>query len=449
MTVLFSNYFPKLRTWLGQAEIEDVKLWSVYDYIQRVTLTDRNPLQVNDFTWPAADEFIRMYDRIVVLVGHQPYANIFFTYPKADLIDRIDFLRNGQVYQQLTIDDRGFVSRALFYQGNTLVKAEYLSQGGQVVMVHDYTTSQIQVQWPDGRTENYFNITDVAQAALSEWLAQQGEDDWVVLVEPSSENLALAKAAERQHPVFVLNYPFLGARPDQQVSSAELLNFKTISGQHQISSIDGLVQEPAKVLAPFTIDHDIAESRPQEDFVAYWRQGLVDSGKIRKYLNTLVDLAVENANFVTIIENDRWQESMQPVLTDLINQKQADQHLDDDQVRRLTGQFVLIDWQSKEKRQSFLQTAAVVLDLAVDTDLVLQSQALAVGVPALTIVQNAYQKADNRPISSATELRDRLEALLDKTYWQNFHIELVSWKKYYTPLALAQQWQDALTVKNA
>lgn len=438
VTVIFANYLPRLRTWLGQAQIEAIQYWSAYDELQQVTQKDRQPLDLTDFTWPKNAEFVRMYDRIVVLVDLAHYATIYFTYPKADLIDRIDLLQNGQVAQQLTIDDRGFVSRVLTYQEESLKTIDYLSQSGAVVATENCQTGQVQALLPDGSEQTFAEM-----GALIEHLVVlhiQSLSDQTLLVEPSVKNLAIAQQIQGDKRVLVLDYPFYGAEISQELGPNDLLSFQTVTGQVPLSSAFNLAHQPI-VLGPFAVDLATKNAVPKKHFVCYWRLGSLSVDYANHIFTTLFDLAIEHEDLVIIVENDMWQVGFQQLLTEKLGQLAQSQTLPFERLETLPAQFVLLDWQAPKKRQEYLQTASVVIDLADEVDLSLQAQALAHGLPSLTKTQTAYQAPEMKHIQSVSDIVTSLNWLFDQQNWQGVQDSLIKVQSDYASDALAAKWR--------
>lgn len=438
VNVIFTNYLPRLRTWLGQAHIENVRYWSAYDELQQVTLKDRQPLDLADFTWPKNAEFIRMYDRIVVLVDFAHYATVYFTYPKADLIDRIDLLKNGQVYQQLTIDDRGFVSRVLTYQGEALKTIDYLSQSGTVVAKEDYQTGRVEALLPNGSEQTFAKIDALIDHLVVQYI--QSLSDQTILVEPSAENLAIAQKVQGDKRVLVLDYPFYGAEISQELGPNDLLSFQTVTGQVPLASSFNQAHQPI-VLGPFAVDLATKNAVPKEHFVCYWRLGSLSADYADHIFTTLFDLAIEHENLVIIVENDMWQVGFQQLLTEKLGQLSQSQTLAFERLETLPAQFVLLDWQGPKKRQEYLQTASVVIDLADQVDLSLQAQALAHGLPSLTKTQTAYQAPEMQHIETVNDIVTSLNWLLDQNNWQSVQEALIQVQADYASDALAAKWR--------
>lgn len=438
---VLSEYLPKFRSWLAQAEIEKIQYWSAFDALQQVTLTDRKPLRLDDFTWPAGAQFIRMYDRIVVLADLTHYATVYFTYPAADMIDRIDLLQHGKPYKQLTIDDRGFVSRVLTYDDNQLIEIAYLSQSGFVVAQQDYRTGLVEAQLPDGSTQNLSSMNELIRGLVVEDLLAAKEVE-TVLVEPNADNLAIAEQIQRHQPVLVLDYPNFGADLNQEVSRKEIEEFDTVSGQNRLD--DQHLASKNLVLGPYEVDLSQKKSQPKGQFVCYWRLGLMSADYANHIFTALFEIAMKNPQFTLVVENDMWQVGFQQLLADKLDLIKQVGDLSEERQEVLASQFVLIDWQNSQQQHAYLDTAAVVLDLADQVDLSLHAQALAHAVPMLTKVKTAYQLGDAQQIQSTKDLVDRLEWLLNQENWQMSQQKLLDLQLDFTKDKLSQRWLAAL-----
>lgn len=82
--LVLPTYLPKWQSMRRQLGLVDVPYWSAFDALQKVSVKEKRPLQLEDLTWPKDAQFVRMFDRIIVLSGTTIYGTVFFTYPKAD-----------------------------------------------------------------------------------------------------------------------------------------------------------------------------------------------------------------------------------------------------------------------------------------------------------------------------------------------------------------------------
>ncbi|MDF7636741.1 accessory Sec system glycosyltransferase Asp1 [Leuconostocaceae bacterium ESL0958] len=413
--LLLANYQPKLRTLLAEAGLGTLSYWTAFDQLQQVSEFDQQPLALADFTWPAGARFVRLYDRVTVLVGQRHYATVFFHYPKASVIDRINLLDRGQIAQQLTIDDRGFVSRVLTFEAGEIRRADYLNPAGAVVMSEDYQTGAVRAQLPDGHVQDYANLAALQSVLMKDYLQQATAP---LVTDYSLQHQDWLAQSQRTAPVHYL-VSERAAFTDLS-AFATLAATKSIISPYYLTGPAGLL--PARLtdrlqmagielatIANQAVSQNTAQAQPKEHCIIYVNLQHLQGPDRQALLDSLLALANEYERFVFILEAGAQlpvaQQYLQEQLAHLTALAQA--------ASSLVDRFVWATANDEESRQAFLQTATAVVDWQPLPDLSLASSALALGLGTLTRRRTVYQYDEALVCADLTQLRAAIIRLLD------------------------------------
>ncbi|MDD9138373.1 accessory Sec system glycosyltransferase Asp1 [Fructobacillus sp. CRL 2054] len=435
--LVLPTYLPKWQSMRRQLGLVDVPYWSAFDALQKVSVKEKRPLQLEDLTWPKDAQFVRMFDRIIVLSGTTIYGTVFFTYPKADQIDRIDLLKKGKLSQQLTVDDRGFISRVLNYKDGQLTKASYLSQSGAVVAEQDCLTGQVQAILPDGRKVSYSQMIDLVQELTVAYLKahHQGE----ALVANSELNYRIAQQVS-------FNRLFLWAG---QEDAADLQDsWRSVSTdvqilQSQVSSVSGDDADSGVLIAPYPV-HPKELVQRKNQTVLYIKVGDLDSSKQATLMDQAVKLFNQDENRTVIFEGATVPATFPARLEQALSEQLVDLHLDEQLLTEAKAHFVFLGEQSVKSRLQYLATSSLYVDLSKQPDLEVLATTVALGLPTFTAVKTAYSLLDGFDSVEPEELSDKVTNLLTAEGWQQAQEQLIQQQAGLAIAALNQQWQERL-----
>ncbi|CAK1224119.1 accessory Sec system glycosyltransferase Asp1 [Fructobacillus fructosus] len=393
--LLLSTYLPKWRSYSRQLGLDDLPSWSVFDALQRVHLTVKKPMQLDDLSWPKGAQFIRMFDRVVVLVNLSHYASVFFTYPKANQIDRIDRYAKGQLIQQLTVDDRGFISRVLDYQEGVLVKASYLSQSGAVVAEEDYQSGQVQALLPDGRVANYDEMQDLLVELMAAYL--QSDKVRQLLVVDSPDNRAVAEKVQMEH-LFV----WLGQAKKEELVEAEQFwsgKAKLLLGQRNVGQ-----ETLGELLPPYPVVVANQQAQRKNQTLLYFQLAQMTEEKQHSLLAQVLPFILADENRTVVFEAGN-KAALTKQLADGVKELASDS---EKSLEEWLAHFVFLPAQRKEKRREHLLTACLYADLAEKPDLAIIAEAVGLGVKVATTVVTAYTPEEEQSVIPLDQLEDFL-----------------------------------------
>ncbi|MCO0832191.1 accessory Sec system glycosyltransferase Asp1 [Fructobacillus sp. W13] len=433
--LLITSYQPKLKTSLNEQKLGGTPYWTAFDALQRVTLKDKKPLQVDHLTWPENAHFIRLFDRIVVLADNKLYANIFFTYPKGDQIDRVDLMEGGELKQQLTIDDRGFVSRVVLFEGGQPQAIHYLSQGGFVVAKENFASGVTQALLPDGQEKTYASMNALIDELTLAYLnAEQNEQ---LLVFDSEQNWRVMQQASVDHVAYWLPETNLPVEKAEQLQGMK--NITTLSSQAN-GSVDTL-------LSPYSVPaKPVAHPRDQE--LIYIKLGDMAQDQQETLVEQAFFLATKVDNRTFIFESHNANLELEAKLNDMVQARSQAFHWEDGQDAVLRARFVFLMQQRPEQRDNYFKTCSAYVDLSEEPSLQALAQATAYALPVLTKGQNVYQQPVYLDQTAGQSFETALVDLLEKAKDDDFKQELNEKRANFTPEKLQAAWQHALKIEN-
>ncbi|MCK8617223.1 accessory Sec system glycosyltransferase Asp1 [Fructobacillus sp. M158] len=437
--LLLPAYLPKWRTTAAQLGLFDLPFWSPFDALQKIQKKGRQPLQLNDLTWPKDAQFVRMFDRVVVLSGMVHYANVFFTYPMADQIDRIDLLEEGKLKQQLTVDDRGFISRILDYDHGVLVKLSYLSEGGAVVAEEDYQTGHVQALLPDGQVNQYQKMADLLVDLTVAYLTVLGVDQ--AFVEDGEMNRQIVKQLNLKRLLL-----WTGQAPAMNIEKdwSSLADHVTLLQGQRAAKKEGEERTgQAMLMAPYPVLPSKLLQRKKEN-ILYFQVGDIGQGEQRKLLEQAMQFVLQGEDRTVVFEGELVPMLFETMLEDLIEEDLPEQS--DEEKQELKARFVFLQKLAPAGRFAYLATASFYIDLSRQPDLLVLAAATALGLPTLTKVDTAYTVLDCFTEEMAA-LSPRLHALLEEENWQQAHQATLEKAETLREKQLEFTWKNLLQVK--
>nr|WP_274381076.1 accessory Sec system glycosyltransferase Asp1 [Fructobacillus papyrifericola] len=440
--LILPAYLPKWQTTARQMGLEKLSFWSPFDALQKVKKTGRKPLQLNDLTWPEDAQFIRMFDRVVVLSKMTHYANVFFAYPMADQLDRVDLLEKGKLKQQLTIDDRGFVSRILDYDQGRLVKLSYLSEGGAVVAEQDYQSGHVRALLPDGQINEYDQMADLLVQLTTAYLAVQ--EPAAALVADSTLNRKIAEQVAFDRLLWWTGQtPEMGVSPDWQGLSKSVTRLQSQQAPAQAETDEVAAEkrsQASELIAPYAVTKSTLLQKKQET-ILYCQIGDVGQGEQAKLIKQALDFVLKKADRTVVFEGELAPMVLPAMLDDAL--KALDEQKTEGEVAALKAHFVFLGKQAPAGRLAYLATASLYLDLSRQPDLSVLAETVGLGLPALTKVQTAYSLLPAYQ-QSIEELASSLEDYLIGEDWQESHEALLKKGQELGEQALQGAWQSRL-----
>nr|WP_238480068.1 accessory Sec system glycosyltransferase Asp1 [Fructobacillus papyriferae] len=421
--LVLPSYLPKWRTVARSLDLEALPYWSAFDALQRVQKKTQHPMQLADLTWPKDAQFVRMFDRVVVLSNMRQYANVFFAYPNADQIDRIDLLEKGKLVQQLTIDDRGFVSRVLDYEDGRLKKQSYLSEAGAVVAEQDYLTGRVKALLPDGQEKNYPQIDDLILDVTVAYLKAKAPQKAFIadsyLNRQLAERVDLAKLF-----LWTGQAPVQGLYADWTSLAKEVT---LLQSQRPATRIKKQEKEKTagiptaffeELIAPYPVFFRAPLKRKRET-ILYYQLGDLGQDDQETILKQSLDFVLEDDNRTVIFEGTSVPMTLPAVLDRLIDGQKGD--VTDEQLLQLKAHFVFLPGQNLDYRLQYLQTASLFIDCSLQPDLAALAETVALGLPSITAVQTAYSVQEPTGQKTVAQLPEQIADLLLADNWQKQH----------------------------
>ncbi|WEV54056.1 accessory Sec system protein Asp1 [Leuconostocaceae bacterium ESL0723] len=429
------DYLPKLRHILASKQVEAATYWSAFDELQQVDWQDEQPLSLDDFTWPEGVEFVYMYDRVVVMLKQHHYATVWPNYPASDHYDRIDLLEKGQLKQQLTLDDRGFVSRVLTFEGAAVTSVDYLNPSGAVVVHENYADGVVttrRLSWTD--QTKFSNLAVLVDEVVQRYFSQHLELGPVV-VDQSLANVQTLMTGAISQPV-ITSY-------DSNQSSSTT----TVPNQAQVvvtgagaayDALNAQAQVPVELVPPFAARVKLGQSNASSALPIYWFIDQVDMAMHGPVMEQLLMLARYTPDLVIICEAKQAPTELQAMVT----KAQAEQG---DEDLNLTEQFQFLGPQSEEQRQDYFQTVRVLIDLSQNPDQYLQTLALSKGVPQVDAVASPYVQAgqNGQIVKDSAQLVLALNDYLDNiNKWAQAQNAAVQLANQFDSDVIWERWQQ-------
>lgn len=180
--IVMPGYMPGMRQFFHRTGLGRTEVWSLFDEIQGIRETEPGLFSYRDFLEDDGLEISFTPFLTAAYRDGELYAQIEFG--EVGQVIWIDYFKDRKTVLRKLIDDRGFVSGAIFYTDGKPVQQEYYDPGGGLRMRHNLVTGRVRLlnaRDGKGRYETWASMDAMIEARLNAFLAQEASSDTVVL----------------------------------------------------------------------------------------------------------------------------------------------------------------------------------------------------------------------------------------------------------------------------
>lgn len=386
------DFLPNLNQVMLKNNLTAADVWSVYDVLQRVRLTDDRPVAITDFTWPPQAQFIYLPDRILVQVEDVQYATVWLDQAWQARIVAIDLWSAAGRTQQLLVDYRGFISRVTtFDTQGAVVRRDYLTPSGAVAVQETGDSGAVTTQQVWTTQTHFKNMAELVAVALSQHLASMPATDYIIMAQSQRATFLVNQVAPQQ-PV-ILSYQ--SQRTDPQLAQALLLHisgtvaYAVTDTQAQYDKIVAQLANPDElaVIPPYPVMATMQPPTQQPVVLIYWVAPSLEQADFEAVQAAMIS----QPEAIVFIETDQAHTAFDALIREA-SQTATNEHglVDRASQEAYQGRFQFLPPQSEAKRLQYMSTARVLLDLGSAPDQFMQAAALTYGVPQINQTATPY-----------------------------------------------------------
>ena len=182
-------YMPGMRRHLLSEGISKARMWSVFDEMQGIFLTEIANVNFRDLSWPEGMEWV--FSPFLMWGYLEEELNVRLEFSPDGELTETDLFQNGDLALRYDWDDRGFVSRVTRYSKERAEYRDYLNPEGVI---------QFREQLPDGRVliapgatrhfrhASYPSLRELIAEVLNQRLSEFEKDDILIVSSDQRHN---------------------------------------------------------------------------------------------------------------------------------------------------------------------------------------------------------------------------------------------------------------------
>lgn len=197
--VILPGCMPELRHFMHREKLDDVKVWSVFDYIQNIKGSTARQIHLSEFSWP--DDIEWFYTPFLML-----------GYRNGSLYARAEFNEEGWwvealIYEnespirRIHIDDRGFVSYVEYYRNGQPLWRYFYDRKGKWQIKEDIKRKNVYVNPAVSCRFNetsYGNLRELIEEVLRKYLSEREKEILIVAHDDMHNAVVQNAAGERE-----------------------------------------------------------------------------------------------------------------------------------------------------------------------------------------------------------------------------------------------------------
>ncbi|MDR2660917.1 MAG: accessory Sec system glycosyltransferase Asp1 [Lactobacillaceae bacterium] len=402
VSVLSLSFASQTKRELEDNDLENTPVFSMFNTLQRALYVDEQRIDINDFNWPKGLKIIEG-DPLYYVYKNQVelYAKVWLHKKDYSFLNVIDFYENNRRTHRYEFDDRGFLSRKIFYTDDQITPTEelYFAPDQQIVMNHkivDGRSSEITLENEFNGKNKFISLVDLQTEYLLNLSSDLENINNELIVEYSKDNHEIIKKSNLQKISKYLSFNNFN-NLIQQINSDEIAEWKNIYNKiivpnpKQKTELINLypdLKEHVIDISPYPMHikmYDLSLDAQEDKKNILWvSQSDEDKNAIIEQFNKM--LASDQEISLTILPiNEFPQENM---------------NLFDIQHRTK----VKIDFnQSESNIVKLIASSRIVVDMAKYPNQFIQSKTLEAGLPQIVLTITEYNREEGSYIQSTNE----------------------------------------------
>lgn len=456
--LLVLNDMPNLRTFLHRYELFDVTYWSVFDAIQGFTHATPRAMDYRQLNWPEGTEFLYLPFIVRAVMPDARHANIHFS--QDGYVSRIDVYQADVKRYVYTIDDRGYISRILYFDDSGVeTKQQYLTREGDWILEVQMSSGAVRVH---ERYQSYFaqQSYPTMEAVIFEYVMRYRDQalqltDTVIIAADARHNEALANifaGYKRCYSVFQQRLETSDTQLATLDQEASWL-VDTLENEQRLATYQTAQELSNRLMRITPFDAQVLpnmSSQLYETYIGLWVDGLSDE-RLAKVFAQVTDYMERDTSLRLILMTKRKKYMLPQWLhqeIEMINERMnADDKLPEavEELVKERTEITYIEVKSIPFEVDMIETLAtlrLVIDVSHEPDLFLQISCLSAGLPQINTRATDYvaHEMNGYVLENDAQLPEALDYYLIqlKNWNQSYAYAMKLAKKYASDKIIAQ-----------
>ena len=426
-------FTPGMRRLLLSEGLPETRIWSAFDDMQGISLTECANISFRDLNWPKGIEWVYSPFLLWGYLGEELAVRIEFG-QDGEMIET-DLYENGQVALHYEWDDRGFVSRVTCHREGKAQYRDYLDPAGIIQFREDLHDGQVGVSSIATHRfhhARYASIGDMVAEVLEKRMSRFGNED-IIIVSSNRRHNELFLKGKRNNKV-LLSFTGKELDPDDPQMRRCLQRADGICCDSQWNTERLLRSCPElskKLLTEPPVDARLElgiSSERKEEFLFLPTDGVPDA-ILARCLDLMETVLEKNENAVVVIAASSYRRSPKqteaqlrervsrlssirlPAEAEDLGENRVLAENEDEEPPRT----VLATFADTAELETLLKDARLLLELAAEPSERLQIMGIGMGIPQILVSASRYvdHLQDGYVVNSLDELPEAIAYYLD------------------------------------
>lgn len=456
-------YSPGLRRLLLSEGVQETELWSAFDEMQGICLTECIPVRFRDLDWPKGIEWVYSPFLIWGYREEKPVARIEFG-QDGEMMET-DMYAGGEPALRYEWDDRGFASRVTRYQKGKAQYRDYLDSAGAIQFRETLPGGEVQVSrnahYPF-RQSRYSGMKEMIAEVLAGKLAELGQED--ILIVSADERHNDLFLTDGRNAKVLLSLGGSGRESGYSFRRKDLFRADGICCDSQWTAgrlLDHCPELSGKLLVEPPMDARMTpgiSSEKKEEYLFLPADGVADEVLARS-LELMETVLKENESVVLVIAASSYSQTSEQVRTGLrervarlsaIRLPAEEEDLGENRVLQEeerteeTPRMMLATYRDTSELESLLLNVRLILELAEEPSERLQIMGIGMGIPQILNRTSRYvdHMREGYQLHSLEELPQAVAYYLnDLNHWNEAMLCCMQKVEIYSGESMVRRWK--------
>lgn len=456
--VISLGYSPQSRYFLHRQGIWPIGYWNVFDQLQSISGDTPCTFSYKDLNWPENIEWMYTPFIVVGYVEGELYAEVEFGQHGNLLF--INLFSDGKMTETLYIDDRGFMSSSIVWNGDEPVEQRFYNRKGELQFTIKYPEKSVMVERTVGyrtKRNKYSVIDDLILEVLKRRMSQLDKKKDVVHIAADERHNRLVMEAAKDCKVVM---SFYGERYD--VENQDQLKKDTQGASFIITDTEKLASRiKAQIninsnrimdVSPFDTRLSLGKSQQIKELKVFFPQdGMVEPIRSRGIMQMLSLLQEDERIKLIVGTKDtseagirRLREEMKEKAatltgTSIFVYDEADKVVsgeneaeEDEDIRE--PQIYIQPYTNESDIMSILKDIRLIVDIRDNPDQYIQIAGISVGIPQINYLTTRYieDQKNGYMIHNIAHLKEAMSYyLVGLAHWNEALVYCVSQAEKY------------------
>lgn len=469
--IISLGYAPQARYFLHRQGIWPIEFWNAFDCLQGVSGDSPCTFSYRDLNWPEDIEWFYTPFVVAGYVEGERYAEVEFGQQGNLLL--INLFSNGEKKETLYIDDRGFMSSSIKWNGREPDKQYFYNKSGCLQFTVTYPEKSVVIDNKAGyraKRREYSSIDDLLREVLEGRMARlDKKKDVVHVAADARHNQMVMKAAKGCTMVL----SFYGDR--YNIENKEALKKDTSGASLIITDTERLasrIREYTKIhsrrimdISPFDTRLSLGKSQRIRELKVFFPQdGMMEPIRSRGIMQML-SLLQEDEKIVLIVGTRdtseaglrRLKEEMKEKAASLSGTRiyvydaddkvQPGENEPEEEEERRAPQIYIQPYTNESDVMSILKDIRLIVDIRDNPDQYIQIAGISVGIPQINYLTTRYieDQKNGYMIHNIAHLKEAMSYyLVGLAHWNEALVYCVSLAKKYAAGTLVSQMRERI-----